>query len=411
VALSDVAKELETFGYTEGSVVTPYSLLVKSEYRSAFADGKNMFVYYHPSFGEMSYSTYNSYLAMLYQYSMSDQSYGEMLASLVNDSIVYYQLDAMLASYVEYASVEVIPTLYYLTSHGTLDMSSILGLTLNDMGTKTVDISSVTELPADIGTLIINAPAEDLSENETSMLRAYLENGGSAVFLTDTENHSMPNLMSLLTAYGVSADAGLVAIDEEVEVDVVEDDSIDFEFEKVTSYRVNALVNADHDALYAIASESVPVVNANPIIVPENTDGSIIVTPLLTTSDEAYIDGVESSAGAKTIGVAIEKETANGTTEIVWLTGADSFLDDNISITNFYAVMYSASWGIESFESQVSDIPPTLMAEDMIAAPASSPKVVIALSLLLSVAIGGIGIAVCHKRKSRKPVVEEVIEE
>ena len=331
-----------------------------------------------------------------------------MLVSLLYDTISYFTLEPMLASYIEYSLVDVIPTLYYMTSHGCLPMTSILGLTLADMGTKELDLASISEMPDDLGSLIINAPSEDLTDRDVALLSSYLENGGAAVFITNPQNADMSKLMSLLGGYAVSTTAGLITFDQAVEVEAVEGEEASVVY--VASHVIEGAASPDHDSLYVLSGESIPFINANHITLLENSDPSLIVTPTITSGDDAYIDGVESSTGAKNLAVAIEKETAGGTTEIAWFTGADSLLDENISLTNFYAVMYSAAWGIESFESELGEIAPTIMSEEMLAVTSSTATTFMLVTVVLTIGTIVLGVVVCNVRKRRKPI-EEVIEE
>ena len=62
-----------------------------------------------------------------------------------------------------------------------------------------------TSVPDDCDLLIVNAVTSDLTEDEKTMLQLYLQQGGKVtVLLGETEGEKLPNLISILSEYGMT---------------------------------------------------------------------------------------------------------------------------------------------------------------------------------------------------------------
>ena len=67
-------------------------------------------------------------------------------------------------------------------------------------------------IPDDCDLLLMNAPTNDLSENEVTLLTNYLAAGGKVMcLLGDTSLTDFPNLASVLKVYGIEGADGYIA--------------------------------------------------------------------------------------------------------------------------------------------------------------------------------------------------------
>ena len=202
----------------------------------------------------------------------------------------------------------------------------------------------------------------------------------------------MPNLMSILSDYGVSAEKGAVNFDYEAaakkEAEENKDTANAEESEEKVEYPDNNLVETQispsHASLSNLYGYSVPMLNANHIDVASNLDSSFTVTALLTTDKDCFIEGVENSTGAKTVAVVVEKNNGDSTTEITWYTGAETFDGDKMQTINSYAATYSILWSIDEPKSQIDEIAPKLVAENYLD---MTPTVVYILLVIMIVII------------------------
>ena len=262
------------------------------------------------------------------------------------------------------------------------------------------------------------------------------------ILMTNDSNRAMTNLMSLVNAYGASAESGLICIDEVIPEDTenteegsAEEDSSapdasaaaeeaegndkveedvdksegETEAEPYNKFLVTTTFDANHDSLFELSGYSSAVLNANNIAISKDLKSSTVITPIITTPAESYIDGVENSSGTKTVGVAIEDETANGTTEIIWFTGADAYDGDDIQYMSPYAVAYSMIWCGEEFTSSLAKVDPILLNEESLNISSSTRLIVVALIIvIIPAAVVIVGLILNKKRRPKKAIVKQV---
>ncbi len=371
----DIRERLVSLGWDGTSNIMSYTLLIESENgRSQVFHPRMAYYYSNPEFGEMSESQYGQYYDTLSQYAAAyPESYQEMFDSFVNDTKVYSNAEQQLTALIEYTTLDIIPSAYYLTGHGEPSPEkSNLYYFLNTVGFEfggALDLSSANSLPEDASTVIINAPTSDLSNEEATLIKNFLAGGGSMTLITNEANLDMPNLMSLLSHYGVSAKKGYVSFDYEAAAKAEQEETeTSDETTEETEYPDKNLVSANitsaHDSISSLYGYSADVLRANHIEISSVLRASVKVTPLLTTDKDCFIDGVEDSKGAKTVAVAIEETIDGRTTDIAWYTGAESFDGEGIQMLNAYAATYSVLWGIEEPEIQVGEISPKLISQN-----------------------------------------------
>lgn len=374
----DIREKLVSLGWDGTSNIMSYTLLIESENgRSQVFHPRMAYYYTNPEFGEMSESQYGQYYDTLSQYAAAyPESYQEMFNSFVNDTKAYSNTEQQLSALIEYTTLDIIPSAYYLTGHGEPSPEkSNLYYFLTTVGFDfggALDLSSATALPEDASTIIINAPTSDLSIDEAALIKNFLAGGGSMTLITNEANLDMPNLMSLLSHYGVSAKKGYVSFDYEAAAKAEQEetgtsDETSNETTEETEYPDKNLVSANitsaHDSISSLYGYTADVLRANHIEISNELRASLKVTPLLTTDKDCFIDGVEDSKGAKTVAVAIEEAIDGRTTDIAWYTGAESFDGENIQMLSTYAVTYSILWGIDEPETQLGEISPKLISQ------------------------------------------------
>ena len=216
---------------------------------------------------------------------------------------------------------------------------------------KTLSFGELPAVPVDAASLILAKPQRDLKTAEVDAIRTYLSQGGQLTVLTEESNLSMQNLCALLAEYGMTAGKGAIA-------ESVAPTEEGGEATETTTLTVTP--NFQHDMLADQAESSdfsVRVTNANAIYYPKNPAGSLIVTPLLTTTTQSYVQGSPEVKGS--FCVAAAAETAEGA-RIAWFTGADSFLGDTSSaptkqdVSNALCVLLAAKWSTRTYESALT---------------------------------------------------------
>lgn len=333
------------------------TLILDGEKRTAMLNYSDLFYYATENqtlngmgLYEMSVSEYRYYVNL---YSQDSQN-AEYLSYLLNDSHLYFKGEAALLSMIEYVSAEIIPTHYVLTGHGETNLAPSLFAQIAFSfggGYQLLDLSEEETIPKDAASVLLFAPSEDYSAEQIESLKSYVDGGGLLTVVTGSEQLSFPNLMSLLSSYGLSADASEVT--EEV---TVLDESEQEEPTKEISEVVDAFVNTDHDAMASPdLADALPAVWGGNAI---SFDGSMDHKALLTTSSEAMLGKDPSTKGEKVL--AATAENAQGA-KLVWFTGAESFCvplsemtENSPAIYNAYCLYRVRDWTNLVVESTLS---------------------------------------------------------
>ena len=344
VKTAEVKEILASYGYSADSI-PPYSLLICSDKRGELVDFYSMYYYVNEKLGisSMSYSDYNYYYSL---FSSSD-SYATYLDALVYSSELYFNGDAVITGVIEYVTLDIIPHAYFITGHGEDSVSdgkfvSLLGQMYYHF--EALDITK-SSIPEDACCIVINEPESDYTEEEAGMILDYLKSGGRLLLVTGEGNVGMKNLSSITEYYGMTVTDGLVCEKPESEAEDGEDTDI---------HSLTPVLNDSHDIL-ASFKYSLSIKNANAITVSDELRRSQLVTPIVTTSENAYI-GDEGTCAVYNLGVAVEEETEGGTTRLVWVSGADSFNDTSSAQNNLALLVYSLDWLDESYTSLVGKI-------------------------------------------------------
>jgi ABC-2 type transport system permease protein len=239
--------------------------------------------------------------------------------------------EGQIVSAIEYVTTDNIPVMYTLEGHGEAQLSDSI---VNEIEKENVDLESLNlvtqgEIPEDAAALLICSPTSDFSSEEADQIIKYLENGGKALIFTDYTTEKLTNVEKVLENYGVGITDGLI----------MEGDSRHYAFQ-MPYYLVPNL--GDNEIVSKLSEENLSVLipAAQGIETLDQVRDSIEITPLLTTSSDAYskadVENMESYekeegdiSGPFNVGVYITEEVQDNTTEIVYFSSS-SLLNDSV---------------------------------------------------------------------------------
>lgn len=267
-------------------------------------------------------STYVSYEDIYtYEYSDDYSSYDTSFAG-----------ESCLTSAIDYVTRETLPKLYRLTGHGETELTASFQSAVEQQNIEVEDLSLLTSqsVPEDADALLISGPQKDLSETEKDAILTYLQGGGDLIVLTDPAQDGVerPNLEALLAEYGMDTADGIV----------VEGNSSYY----ALGSPVYLLPSLDSHTITSPLKEggyAVLLALAQGVTLQEDLRETLSVSPLLTTSDDAYskTDGYGMTTYSKEDGdtdgpftlAAAATETAEDGTEshVIWI-GSTALLDD-----------------------------------------------------------------------------------
>jgi ABC-type uncharacterized transport system involved in gliding motility auxiliary subunit len=169
-------------------------------------------------------------------------------------------------------------TVYTLEGQGEDALSSQVSnqLSLENYTVSPINLSLKSSVLKDNSVLLIVSPKTDLSQPEADDIRNYLSNGGKALFLMDLTENDLPNFQSVLNIYGVSMQKEITV---EGNSSYVSQNPISLLPDQKIHAILNPLINSNLRVL---------IPGAQSIQILKNTNNSLTIEPLLTTSNNSW---------------------------------------------------------------------------------------------------------------------------
>ncbi len=125
-----------------------------------------------------------------------------------------YTLDAegQITSAIQYVTSATLTKMYVVSAHGEVPLGEKVSELVDkaNVQTEAFDVLSATEVPDDCDILFINGPTTDISDEELTMYKNYLDNGGKAIFSYSMSDKELKNYNSLMEYYGVEVTGSVV---------------------------------------------------------------------------------------------------------------------------------------------------------------------------------------------------------
>ncbi len=310
---------------------------------------------------------------------------------------------------IKYVQSETTPVVYFTAGHDELEYSSnysslVTILKNNNYEVKDLDLFSLTEIPADCSVIVMASPKKDITTAERKVMSAYLQKGGSLMFITDFNTTAFPELNQLLIDYNL-----------EVSNNKIREGDTDHRLQD-DPYVIRAIAPATSITEKEVDGFTLAD-NARGINELKNTKDWITVESVLTTSDEGYAEtngdsSQASAAGKQNIAMISEnKGWVDGTnvTESakVMLVGSSSIFSDSVLQTygnNLYNAglfYYGVQWLSNASEAESLYIESKVPASYSVTKGSSSLNVLTAVvvMLLLPGALLIAALVVYRKRK------------
>lgn len=332
----------------------------------------------------------------------TNQSTGE-----TTTSIDAFDGEGQITSAIAYVTSDNTPVVYELTGHGEFALAD---LGIADMVEKeNMDLSSlsllqVDKVPEDCAALIINAPTADIAADEAGLILDYVQNGGKVIVLPLYNGESnpdikalMPNLTSVLNAFGVEPVSGLV----------IENSTSNY-----YSNQMNLLPNVESTDIAGdiyTNGRYILVPYASGIATLDGASSELNILPLLTTSDSAFskvdvssgsfIQVDEDIAGPFDIAVAVAN-SANSS-KLVYFSSAimlDPSIDAYVSGANTEMFMNALSLSVGK-ETSISIEAKDLVADPLIVSNLNANIIKTVTQYLIPIIIMVIGGVVWYVRR------------
>ena len=243
-----------------------------------------------------------------------------------------YDGEGQLTGAIAYVLSDELPVVYALTGHGESPLNDHVKDLIEKSNMELRELSLLAEggIPEDAAGLIVNGASFDLSEDEAQMVLDYLENGGKAVILTAYTDEMLTNLNKILENYGMTLERGIV-----------------LEGNAGNYYGTPLTILPEirsHSVTEQILSDRTPamLVNMVPLTEKKEIRDTLTVTPLMETSDSAFVKQVEGGrlnsyerdgkeAEAVYAGALLAEETVGEETAGLLVISSSHLLNQEIS--------------------------------------------------------------------------------
>ncbi len=309
--------------------------------------------------------------------------------------------ESAITSAIDYVTSDSLPKMYVLVGHGSASVDASLAnmITKQNIEVTSLNLLSSAAVPEDCDVLMIYAPETDLSVDEAAAITKYLKAGGKLMLVTGYTKENMPNFDKVMAAYGTALKDGVV-----------------FEGSEKNYYRQQFLLfpNIGTHEITTPISEGYYVLypEAQAITTLDSKPDSVTISPLLTTSDSAYIklnvENLETlekekgdEKGTYTVGAAITDSKTNA--QIVWFTSTlftQSSYDQAVGGINTDLFLNSLSWMCKS-ESSITIHAKPITNEYLTVSSLSSAMLSLVVVVLLPLAFIAVGVYVAISRKKR----------
>lgn len=188
-----------------------------------------------------------------------------------------YDGEGQITSAIAYVVSDEMPKIYLITGHGEQQLESSFTklIAKANIDTEDLQLMDVDAIPEDAAGVLIDAPTSDFSEDDADKVIAYLNQGGKVFVVAGYTEDSQPNFQRILNFFDLEAEPGMV----------FESNQNNF---YQSPYYLLPDISTSSSLTSAIAGNYYIFTPYAVGITQIGEDDSVSITPLLTTSDDAF---------------------------------------------------------------------------------------------------------------------------
>ncbi len=288
----DPQKDSELLSSYTSSSLRNGSLIVAGEERYRIIDISDLYYYENKEIGQIPAAYYDYLISSYVQYQKTGSAEGIDQTTLQlgyhlyysNSTVAFFNGDKLLSNAVSFVSQDDVRNVYIATSNqfsfSQKDTDLETALSKNNFFVSHLD--SIERIPEDCDLLILFSPKKDIGKTEKNALEDYLARGGHLFLTTDYASTDLPNLLSLLSTYGLSVSwsEGIVCEADEASVLSAE-----------TPYYFSAAVHRSSVAK-DFKGRYLSILS-HPIVI--HPSEGIDVSPVLSTTEKGFLSDVEEN--------------------------------------------------------------------------------------------------------------------
>ena len=258
-----------------------------------------------------------------------------------------FDAEGKLTSAIDGVLTSVRHTAYLTSGHeeGSLSQDVTDALKKLHMTVDTVNLLTKGAVPDDCELLIIDAPTRDLANDELTMLREYLAQGGQMIYCMASQIKDLPNLDALCSDYGLRVVSGLVTDTQR--------------YYQNTPFLFFPTLDTSVDAAGTLSSDAtIMLYGSRGMTVADPVRDTITVKPFLSTSDSGVAVKADNSQtpGSYVVGAVATESVDDNITARLTVLGCDSLCGD--TVTSSFANVDNNALFLASITAGFKDVSP-----------------------------------------------------
>ena len=227
-----------------------------------------------------------------------------------------FDCEALLTSAIDGVLTGATRTIYATSGHNETALTAATQERFDRLHLTVESVNLLTDggIPDDCSLLILNAPTEDLADDELDMILDYLAEGGQVVYIMDNNiRQNLTNCQALCSTYGLSVVDGMIADASRYYQD------IPYLFFPVIDTSVDVAADLPSDAMVLLLA-------SRGFTVTDPARDTITVQPFLTTSENGYavVDEEHQTQGTYAVAAVATEEIDENTTARLTVYGSSS---------------------------------------------------------------------------------------
>lgn len=254
-----------------------------------------------------------------------------------------FDAEGLLTSAVDGVLTDAGRTVYQTAGHGETALPDDVTALFQKVHMTVDSVNLLTDngIPDDCDLLVLNAPVEDLAEDELTMVLDYLAAGGQVLLSMASQTTMLPNLNSLCAVYGLTVSEGLVMDAQRCY--------------QQNPFLIFPVVDTAADAAAGLAEDAIVLLYASRgMTLTDPARETIAVAPILTSGDGAYavMEDDSRTAGTYVLGAVATEAVDDNLTARLTVYGTASLVDAGLiqsftNIDNTDLFLSSATCGFE----------------------------------------------------------------
>ncbi|MDT8719115.1 GldG family protein [Clostridium sp. 19966] len=193
-----------------------------------------------------------------------------------SSQVTQNNIEQKISGAITYVMQEKTINAYILQGHNEAELDTSFDTYMENENYKTSKVNLLTQEwnPQSGDILLIGSPQKDLTDDEYSKIKKFVDNGGKVMYLANLLENDIPNFRKLLNYFGVDLSKSLIIESDQNHI--------------ISQPYILVPVQQSHDITSNLGSETLILPQCQPITTIKEKKDTVKVESILKTSDSSY---------------------------------------------------------------------------------------------------------------------------